>query len=75
MSGDPVENVLRSQNRLTRRNYLALNYCGHPPLDADQPHGTGAVGSEVGGLEVYGGEIQPGASCSAVAEKRQPRLS
>ena len=35
MSGDPVANVLRARGRLTRANYLALNYLGKPPLDSD----------------------------------------
>ena len=35
MSGDPVANVLRARGRLTRANYLALNYLGRPPLDSE----------------------------------------
>ena len=35
MSGDPVANVLRRQGKLTRANYLALEYMGCPPLYSD----------------------------------------
>jgi len=33
--GDPVANVLRRRNRLTRENYLNLEYMGRPPLGPD----------------------------------------
>jgi len=58
MSGDPVANVLRARGRLTRRNYLNINYLGRP-LAVLHPEAEEQLPDELRGPDDPPGGIHP----------------